>query len=112
MHGVAYFGAVVQKMTRSFGIEHDCRRDVETVSCQWCGEQVRLCQPCDRGQRYCGNECASARRQAAQRAASAAYQRTDRGAHLHADRMQRYRDRQRSGEYKFLKKKLVSRICG
>src|SRR5690606_31891043 len=66
--------------------------------------QVRLCHACDRGQRYCGSECASAQRQEAQRAASAAYQRTARGAHLHADRMQRYRDRQRSGECKFLAK--------
>src|SRR5262245_13879882 len=70
-------------------------------SCQWCGQQVRLCQQCDRGQRYCGGECASARRQEAQRAASAAYQQTERGTHLHADRMQRYRDRRRSGECKF-----------
>jgi hypothetical protein len=31
MPGVAYFGAVVQKMTRLFGIEKDCRKDVETV---------------------------------------------------------------------------------
>jgi hypothetical protein len=31
MHGVNYFGAVVQKVMRCFGIGNDCRRDVETV---------------------------------------------------------------------------------
>jgi hypothetical protein len=62
-------------------------------SCQWCGLQVRLCRWCDRGLRYCGSECAVAQRQEAQRAASAAYQMTERGAKLHATRMQRYRDR-------------------
>src|SRR5689334_9561932 len=71
-------------------------------SCQWCGQQVRLCRWCDRGQRYCGSVCALARRQAAQRVFSAAYQQTRRGTELHAARMQRYRDRQRSGECKLL----------
>ena len=101
MHGVNYFSAVVQKVTLLFGIGNDCRRDVETVSCQRCGQQVRLCRRCDRGQRYCGGECASAQRRAAQRDASAAYQRTERGAHLHADRMQFCRDQRRFSECKF-----------
>ena len=73
-------------------------------SCQWCGLQVRLCRWCDRGQHYCGSECAVAQRQEAQRAASAAYQQTERGTKLHATRMQRYRDRHRAGECKFLAK--------
>jgi hypothetical protein len=32
MHGVTYFGAVVQKVTLLFGIRNGSRRDVETVS--------------------------------------------------------------------------------
>src|SRR5688500_1340782 len=70
-------------------------------SCQRCRQQVRLCRRCDRGQRYCGGVCAGAQRQAAQRAASAAYQRTPRGADLHAARMQRSRDRRRFAECKY-----------
>jgi hypothetical protein len=31
MHGVTYFGAVVQKVTLLFGIRNGCRRDVEIV---------------------------------------------------------------------------------
>ena len=64
--------------------EFDCRR---------CGKRVCVCRPCDRGQEYCGENCAELSRQAYLRVARARYQRTRRGAHLHADRQRRYRAR-------------------
>jgi hypothetical protein len=69
-------------------------------TCALCATQVRLCPSCDHGQRYCGRRCAAEHRRRQQREASRAYQATRRGAHLHAARMQRYRDRQRQ-ECKF-----------
>jgi hypothetical protein len=66
-----------------------------------CTAQMRRCPVCDAGQRYCGSSCAADQRRRAQRAASRAYQATRRGALLHAVRMQRYRDRKRSGDRKF-----------
>src|SRR5690606_26355725 len=50
---------------------------------------------------------ARAQRRAAQRAASAAYQRTSRGACLHAARMQRCRDRHRHDECKLSANKVT-----
>jgi hypothetical protein len=58
-----------------------------------CNRQVRLCPQCDVGQRYCSAGCSTERRRQAQRNASSDYQRTRRGAKLHAVRMQRYRER-------------------
>jgi len=43
--------------------------------------------------RYCGAECASAARRGSLRRAARAYQRTERGRRLHADRQARYRAR-------------------
>jgi len=56
---------------------------------------MRVCSTCDGGQRYCSEPCAQLQRMAAQRNASRSYQRTPRGARLHAKRNQRYRDRLR-----------------
>ena len=65
------------------------------LTCVRCARHVRVCSTCERGQRYCGQACSQAQRRDEQRAASADFQRTRRGAHLHATRMQRLRDRGR-----------------
>ena len=67
--------------------EFDCRR---------CGRRTCVCRPCERGQEYCGEDCAELSRQAYLRVARARYQKTRRGAHLHADRQRRYRSRRAS----------------
>ena len=70
----------VQEAVREF----DCRR---------CGKRVCVCRRCDRGQVYCASDCASQSRTMSLRAARERYQKSRRGAHLHADRQRRYRAR-------------------
>jgi hypothetical protein len=72
----------------------------ENASCRFflCScyrRQVLLCSQCDRGQLYCGRDCALEVRRRNQRAARARYQATIRGRELHAERSRRYRARQR-----------------
>jgi hypothetical protein len=71
------------------------------LQCGYCAQQMRVCRECDQGQRYCSETCARLQRRAAQRNASRSYQKTPRGAHLHAVRAQRYRDRNRQQPVKF-----------
>lgn len=59
--------------------------------CGRCGREAGVCPACDRGQRYCGPDCARLQRQAAIRRASAAAQRKHRGALKHAARQCWYR---------------------
>jgi hypothetical protein len=61
--------------------------------CARCRRQVVICSSCDRGQRYCGGECAQAARQESLRAAGRRYQTSRRGRHRHAERQRRYRRR-------------------
>ena len=63
--------------------------------CAGCHRQVIVCRQCDRGQCYCGRECAQSARTASLRAANHRYQKTYRGRLHHAQRQQRYRLRQR-----------------
>ena len=63
--------------------------------CARCRRQVVICSPCDRGQRYCGKDCAGTARDESLRAAGRRYQHTRRGRHRHAERQRRYRRRQR-----------------
>jgi len=58
-----------------------------------CRRQFSVCGRCDHGRRYCGAACASASRRESLRRAARAYQRTERGRRLHADRQARYRAR-------------------
>jgi hypothetical protein len=58
-----------------------------------CRRQFSMCGGCDHGRRYCGAACASAARRDSLRRAARAYQRTERGRRLHADRQARYRAR-------------------
>jgi hypothetical protein len=61
--------------------------------CNRCRLQVIICRRCDRGQVYCGPDCALGVRLRNQRDARRRYQATDRGRRMHADRSRRYRAR-------------------
>jgi CTP:molybdopterin cytidylyltransferase MocA len=54
---------------------------------------VLLCSRCDRGQIYCGADCARQARYDAQREAARRYQASRRGRFAHAARQSRYRAR-------------------
>ena len=61
--------------------------------CRRCGVQVQICPRCDHGNIYCARECSRLARRECVRRAGIRYQRTPRGAHRHADRQRRYRER-------------------
>lgn len=63
-------------------------------SCGRCSEQVRICQDCDRGNRYCAGECAQIRRCESLRRAAGRYQLSYQGACRHAARQARWLARQ------------------
>ncbi len=62
-------------------------------NCARCREQVRLCRSCDRGNRYCGRECALLNRRQGQAEAGRRYQRTFKGALKHSHRQAEYKRR-------------------
>jgi hypothetical protein len=59
--------------------------------CAWCGCEVVVCSCCDRGQIYCGVDCAGQARRQTLRGAGRRCQQTQRGRRMHAARMARYR---------------------
>ena len=59
--------------------------------CAWCGCEVAVCSCCDRGQIYCGADCAGQARRQTLRGAGRRCQQTRRGRRMHAARMARYR---------------------
>jgi hypothetical protein len=61
--------------------------------CARCRTQVMVCSHCDRGQRYCPDECYALTRRRAQREAGKRYQHSLKGRHKHAQRMRRWRAR-------------------
>lgn len=61
--------------------------------CRRCGIAVSICNQCDHGNLYCAGECAVRQRHESRRRAGARYQRTRRGAGLHAARQQAWRQR-------------------
>jgi hypothetical protein len=61
--------------------------------CARCCAQVVLCSRCDRGQIYCGRDCAEQARGTAQRAAGRRYQASRPGRFAHAARARQYRMR-------------------
>ncbi len=63
--------------------------------CVRCRCQTLVCRRCDRGQVYCGRDCALEARRCNQRGARARYQATVRGREMHAQRSRRYRARHR-----------------
>jgi len=58
-----------------------------------CGVMFFVCPHCDRGQRYCGDECRQRSRLEQIRAASRRYQRSSEGRQGHWDRQRSYRQR-------------------
>jgi hypothetical protein len=66
---------------------------VRVYGCRRCGVCVRVCSGCDRGQAFCAAECAKLSRRESLRRAGARYQSTRRGAHRHAARQRRWRER-------------------
>jgi len=62
-------------------------------NCARCAEQVRICSDCDRGNQYCGGDCARIRRRESLCRAGARYQLSRRGALRHASRQSALRAR-------------------
>ena len=62
-------------------------------NCACCEQQVRICRKCDRGNQYCAAQCAAQRRRESVRRAGIRYQGSRRGAHRHAARQRRWRER-------------------
>ncbi len=71
---------------------------MRVICCQSCGLRFGLCSSCDRGQRYCSDQCSEQARRVSLKAAGAKYQSTERGRERHAERQRRYRARQRAAE--------------
>ena len=63
--------------------------------CARCRCQALVCSRCDRGQVYCGRDCALEARRCNQREARRRYQATSRGRNMHAERSRQYRARHR-----------------
>lgn len=59
-------------------------------TCHRCRVLVRICQRCDRGNRYCSSTCSQEARKECCRRASRRYQATDRGRRNANARQQRY----------------------
>ena len=65
------------------------------LQCACCAQEFLICANCDRGQRYCSDECRHQARLASQRRAAKRYQSSRAGRCNHARRQQRLRARQR-----------------
>ena len=63
-----------------------------------CKAEVLVCQACDRGQRYCSNQCRRQAHLASQCRASRKNQSSHAGRVNHARRQHRYRERKRQSE--------------
>lgn len=63
--------------------------------CGRCHAAVQICRHCDHGNLYCAGECAAVRRRESLRRAGQRYQRSRRGACLHAARQSTWRARHR-----------------
>jgi hypothetical protein len=63
--------------------------------CNRCGALFCICVSCDRGQRYCSDECRSQARREQVRAAKRRHQQSKEGKEDHRDRQRDYRERER-----------------
>ncbi len=61
--------------------------------CARCHRQVWICSSCDRGNRYCRNDCPQIARQQSQRQASQKYRSSRKGRLANAERQRRFRQR-------------------
>jgi hypothetical protein len=68
-------------------------RPARLYLCARCRVQVVLCSRCDRGNRYCGQQCRHQAREQARRETAQRYQRSWRGRIVHAQRSRRWRQR-------------------
>ena len=68
------------------------------LQCACCAQEVLVCVDCDRGQRYCGDECRKQARLASLRRAARRYQSSRVGRCNHARRQRRLRARQRQAQ--------------
>lgn len=64
--------------------------------CGGCGEWFGVCRPCDRGQRYCSEECRSEARDGQLSAARLRHQASPEGRADHRDHQAAYRVRQKA----------------
>lgn len=71
------------------------RESHRSFICKRCRRLASICRSCDRGQRYCGPDCAKSARLQAQREANRRYQASQNGREAHRARQARYRERQR-----------------
>lgn len=69
----------------------DCEGDGRQFCCDRCGRLTVICSGCDRGNRYCGPECARASRAETCRNTSRRHQRTPHGRRNHRRRQKLYR---------------------
>jgi hypothetical protein len=60
-------------------------------NCLRCHHQAILCQQCDRGQRYCADQCRSIARKTSIKRANKKYQNTTKGRFNNAERQRRFR---------------------
>jgi hypothetical protein len=75
--------------------------------CACCRVSVLICSHCDRGNRYCGDDCAQQMRKASQLGAAKRHQTSHRGRSAHAIRQRNYRERQRGHRRWHLAKKVT-----
>lgn len=68
---------------------------IRLFNCLCCHCQVFICSHCDRGNIYCGTNCAQFARKELLKATRQRYQKSRRGRLTHARRQYRYRQRQK-----------------
>ena len=76
------------------GVMGSGEKSYRLYSCGRCAKQVRICVGCDRGNRYCAEDCAQIRRRETRCRAAARYQQSYCGALKHAARQRAWRRRQ------------------
>ncbi len=69
-------------------------------NCLGCHRQVKVCQSCDHGQRYCGKVCRLAARKNALKRANQKYQKSRLGRFNNAKRQHQFRQRQKANKKK------------
>lgn len=73
----------------------ECHDSYRQISCHAanCGEVFFVCSRCERGQRYCSDNCRKYVRRIQQRAANRRHQQSEEGRLDHRDRQRAYRQR-------------------
>lgn len=72
------------------------KKTARLFCCARCFQLVAICSPCDRGNIYCGSICSGRSRALNHRIANQKYQHSLKGRLKHAQRQQRYRERQKA----------------